>query len=100
MPRTYITLGLPRILHALHDIPGITRIWKTLDGEQYWIAVSNLQQENVIATRLGDAVDQATEQYDGANVVFLFNLVLPGMEHHPVLANAQVCWTAPSWGKT
>lgn len=96
MPRAYITLGLPRILHALHDVPGITRIWKTLDGEQYWIGVSSLQHEHTIAKCIGDAADQAAEQADGADLVLLWHLVLPGMEHHPVLANAQVCWTALS----
>lgn len=95
MPRAYITLGLPRILHVLQDIPGITRIWRSTDGEQYWIAVENRQHESTIAARLGDAVDQVTDQAGGANVVFLFNLVLPGASG-TVPADAQVCWPAPA----
>lgn len=91
MPRAYITLGLPRILHALHGIPGISQIWKTLDGEQYWIAVENLKHEDEIIDRLVRAADQTTGQSDGANVVFLFNLVLPNA-WRTMPAEARKCW--------
>lgn len=94
-PGTYVTLTLPRMLHALHGIPGITRVWRSPGGDRYWVAVESSRYESMIIDRVGDALECAEAAAVDLPVAFSLSLVLPN-GWNEVPEDAQACWPPPA----